>query len=46
LLTWLGIYGHAENLTDNQHIAPIGYPSLPVSLRVGLRLQWGKGSGR
>ena len=46
LLTWLGIYGHAENLTDNQHIAPIGYPSLPVSLRIGLRLQWGKGSGR
>ncbi|MFZ0743021.1 MAG: TonB-dependent receptor plug domain-containing protein [Terracidiphilus sp.] len=45
LLTWLGIYGEAENLTDNQHIAPIGYPSLPTSIRIGLRLQWGKGAG-
>ena len=46
LLSWLGIYGQAENLTGNQHIAPIGYISLPTSLRTGLRLQWGKGSGR
>ncbi len=45
LLTWLGVYGQAENLTDNQHIAPIGYLSLPVSLRVGVRIQWGKSSG-
>jgi vitamin B12 transporter len=44
LLNWLGIYGQAENLANNQHIAPIGYPSLPVSLRVGLRIQLGKGS--
>ena len=29
LLSWLGIYGQAENLTNNQHIAPIGFPSLP-----------------
>jgi iron complex outermembrane receptor protein/vitamin B12 transporter len=41
LRTWLGIYGQIENLTDNQHIAPIGYVSLPVTLRTGLRLQWG-----
>ena len=46
LLTWLGIYGQAENLTDNQHMAPLGYISLPVNLRAGLRIQWGKGSGR
>ena len=45
LLSWLGIYGQADNLTNNQHIAPIGYVSLPTSLRGGLRLQWGKGSG-
>jgi vitamin B12 transporter len=45
LLTWLGIYGQAENLTDNQHIAPIGYISLPINLRAGIRIQWGKGSG-
>ena len=46
LLSWLGVYGHAENLTDNQHIAPIGYVSLPTSIRPGLRFQWGKGSTR
>ena len=46
LYTWLGIYAQAENLTSNQHIAPIGYPSLPMTLRGGLRLQLGKGSGR
>jgi iron complex outermembrane receptor protein/vitamin B12 transporter len=44
LLNWVGIYGQAENLTDSQHIAPIGYPSLPFSIRVGLKLQWGPGS--
>jgi vitamin B12 transporter len=42
-LSWLGVYGQVENLTDNEHIAPIGYISLPVNLRTGLRLQWGKG---
>jgi iron complex outermembrane receptor protein/vitamin B12 transporter len=46
LLTWLGIYGQLENLTDNQHIAPIGYISLPLTVRAGIRLQWGKSSGR
>jgi iron complex outermembrane receptor protein/vitamin B12 transporter len=38
----LGFYGMAENLTDNEHIAPIGFRSLPFNFRVGLRLQWGK----
>jgi iron complex outermembrane receptor protein/vitamin B12 transporter len=42
LRDWVGIYGLAENLTDNQHIAPIGYVSLPPSVRVGLKLQWGR----
>jgi vitamin B12 transporter len=46
LFHWLGIYAQGENLGDNQHIAPIGYPSLPVNLRIGLRLQVGKGSSR
>jgi len=46
LLTWLEIYGQAENLLNNQHIAPIGYPSLPMNFRSGLRIQWGPGSGR
>jgi iron complex outermembrane receptor protein/vitamin B12 transporter len=42
LRSWLGVYGMAENLTDNEHIGPIGYVSLPTSVRVGLRLQFGK----
>ncbi|HEY1984061.1 MAG TPA: TonB-dependent receptor plug domain-containing protein [Terracidiphilus sp.] len=46
LFTWLSIYGQAENLMNNQHIAPIGYPSLPMNFRAGLKLQLGKGSSR
>ncbi len=46
LRSWVGIYGQAENLTNNQHIAPIGYVSLPFNFRAGLRLQWGKGTHR
>jgi len=45
LLNWLGIYAQAQNLTNSQHIAPIGFPSLPLTARIGLRLQWGPGSG-
>jgi vitamin B12 transporter len=41
---WIGIYGQAENLTNNQHIAPIGYISLPISVRIGLKFQWGRES--
>ena len=44
LLNWLGIYVKAENLTNNQHIAPIGYPSLPLTARIGLKIEWGPGS--
>jgi len=43
-VTWLGIYTQLENLTSNQHIAPIGYPSLPFNIRAGLRFQWGRES--
>ena len=46
LLTWLGAYGQAENLTNNQHISPIGYPSLPATIRLGLKIQWGIGAGK
>ena len=42
LLDWVDLYAQAENLLDNQHIAPIGYPSLPFTLRTGLRLRWGR----
>jgi len=44
LLSWVSIYAQAENLLNNQHIAPIGYPSLPLTARFGLKLQWGPGS--
>ncbi len=42
----LGVYGQIDNITENQHIAPIGYVSLPTAVRAGLRIRWGKGSGR
>ncbi|MGB6727773.1 MAG: TonB-dependent receptor plug domain-containing protein [Terracidiphilus sp.] len=44
IFNWLGIYAQGENLLSQQHIAPIGYPSLPVTARAGLRIQWGIGS--
>jgi iron complex outermembrane receptor protein/vitamin B12 transporter len=43
VMKWLGVYARAENLLDNQHIAPIGYPGLPFTVRAGLKLQWGLG---
>jgi iron complex outermembrane receptor protein/vitamin B12 transporter len=46
LFNWLGIYAQVENLTNSQHIAPIGYPSLPLNGRIGLKIQWGLGSKR
>jgi iron complex outermembrane receptor protein/vitamin B12 transporter len=42
LRDWVGAYVQAENLTDNRHIAPIGFVSLPTTVRVGLKLQWGR----
>jgi iron complex outermembrane receptor protein/vitamin B12 transporter len=44
LFSWMSIYGQAENLTDNLHIAPIGYRSLSFNFRTGLRVEWGKGT--
>ena len=46
VLTWMDVFAQADNLLNNQHIAPIGYPSLPFTIRLGLRLRWGPGSGR
>jgi iron complex outermembrane receptor protein/vitamin B12 transporter len=42
IFTRLAIYGQAENLLSDQHIAPIGYPSLPFNFRLGLRIRLGK----
>jgi iron complex outermembrane receptor protein/vitamin B12 transporter len=41
LQSWLEIYAQGENLLSQQHIAPIGYPSLPMNFRTGLRIQLG-----
>ena len=41
----ISIYGEAENLVSDQHIAPIGYLSLPFNFHAGLRLRLGKGNG-
>jgi vitamin B12 transporter len=41
LLQWAGLYAQLDNLTDNRHIGPIGYPALPFTFRVGLRLTVG-----
>ena len=42
ILSWLGVFAMAENLTNNQHNAPLGYESLPVTARAGVRLAWSK----
>lgn len=46
LLNWMDIYAQANNLLSDQHIAPIGYPSLPMNFLAGLRLRWGIGNKR
>ena len=46
LLSWLDVDGRAENLSANQHIAPVGYPSPPFDFRLGLRIGWTKRPGR
>lgn len=40
---WLGFYGIMENMTSSQHMGPIGYPTLPLNVRSGIRVQWGVG---
>ncbi len=45
-LSWLAAYAQLDNLTGNKRIGPIGYPSLPFTFRVGLRLALGHSSGK
>ena len=40
-LSWVAAYAQLDNLTGNKKIAPIGYPSLPFTFRVGLRFTLG-----
>jgi vitamin B12 transporter len=44
ILPWLGYYVQGQNLSSNQHIAPVGYPSLPLNFETGLRIRLGKGT--
>jgi vitamin B12 transporter len=37
----VAVYAQMNHLVSDQHIGPIGYPSLPFTVRVGLRLQLG-----
>jgi len=46
LRNWLSVYAQTENLLNQRHIAPIGYLSLPVGARAGLKLEWGPGSSK
>ena len=41
LISFLSVYGQLDNLTANKRIGQIGYPSLPFTFRVGLRLAIG-----
>ena len=34
-------FAQFDNLMNNQHIGPIGYPGLPFTFRTGLKLQLG-----
>ncbi len=36
--TW---FGQVDNLLNDQHMGPIGYPSLPLTFRTGLKLRIG-----
>jgi vitamin B12 transporter len=40
-LSWVAAYAQLDNLTSNKRIAPIGYPSLPFTFRLGLRFTIG-----
>jgi iron complex outermembrane receptor protein/vitamin B12 transporter len=37
----ISVFAKVENLLNNQHIGPIGYPALPLTFRTGLKLRLG-----
>lgn len=41
LRSYAALYAQMNNLASDQHIGPIGYPSLPFTFRLGVRLQLG-----
>jgi len=46
VLSWVAAYAQLDNLTGNKRIAPLGYPSLPFTFRVGLRFTIGHSSNK
>jgi len=40
---WAAVTTQINNLTSNQHIGPIGYPSLPLNFTTGMRFTIGVG---
>ncbi|HEY0757999.1 MAG TPA: TonB-dependent receptor [Acidisarcina sp.] len=38
---WVNLYTQLDNLLNNQHIGPIGYPALPFNFRAGMRFTLG-----
>ena len=36
----IGVFTQAENLLNNQHIGAFGYPGLPLTVRVGLKVRF------
>lgn len=41
--SFVSVYAQLNNLVSDQHIGPIGYPSLPFNFRTGLRFALGHG---
>ncbi len=42
ITSWLSYYAQLDNYLSQQHISPIGYTSLPASVRTGLRFTLGR----
>ncbi len=39
--SWVSAFAQLDNLLNDQHIAPIGYPALPLTVRAGLKVRLG-----
>jgi iron complex outermembrane receptor protein/vitamin B12 transporter len=37
----VSVFGQFDNLLNNQHIGPIGFPSAPASFRMGVKVRFG-----
>jgi vitamin B12 transporter len=46
LNSWMSIYTQTNNMFNQSHIAPIGYPSLPVTVQSGVKIALGGHSSK